>query len=82
VLRKAAHGLGCSTVLRQRMAQVMSHGLVPLAIIAVAIVLVLGLINMMRGGSPHRSQKLMRLRVLLQFVAIVVIMLTIWVMRG
>jgi Hypoxia induced protein conserved region len=64
------------------MAQVMSHGLVPLAIIAVAIVLVLGLINMMRGGSPHRSQKLMRLRVLLQFVAIVVIMLTIWVMRG
>jgi hypothetical protein len=33
---------------------------------------------MARGGSPHRSQKLMRLRVLLQFIAIVVIMLTIW----
>jgi hypothetical protein len=55
---------------------------VPLAIVAVAIVLVLGLVNMMRGGSPNRSQELMRLRVLLQFVAIVVIMATIWMMRG
>jgi len=50
----------------------------PLAIGAVAIVLVLGLVNMMRGGSPNTSQRLMRLRVLLQFVAIVVIMITIW----
>ncbi len=58
----------------------MSHYAVPAAIAAVAIVLVLGLINMMRGGSPNRSQKLMRLRVLLQFVAIVVIMATIWAM--
>jgi len=41
---------------------------------------VLGLVNMMRGGSPNRSQKLMRLRVLLQFVAIVVIMATVWLM--
>ncbi|MGA7974653.1 MAG: twin transmembrane helix small protein [Pseudolabrys sp.] len=47
---------------------------------AVAIVLVLGLVNMMRGGNPNRSQKLMRLRVLLQFAAIVIIMTTIWVM--
>ena len=53
---------------------------VPAAIVAVAIVLLLGLINMMRGGSPNRSQKLMRLRVLLQFVAIVVIMATVWAM--
>ena len=35
---------------------------------------------MMRGGSPDTSQRLMRLRVLLQFVAVVVIMLTIWAM--
>ena len=42
---------------------------------AVALVLLLGLINMMRGGSPNRSQNLMRLRVLLQFVAIVITML-------
>jgi hypothetical protein len=64
------------------MSDFMSHYAVPAAIGAVAIVLVLGLINMMRGGSPDRSQKLMRLRVLLQFVAIIVIMATIWMMRG
>ena len=58
----------------------MSSYLVPLAILAVAAVLVLGLVNMMRGGSPNRSQELMRLRVLLQFIAIVVIMATIWMM--
>ncbi|MEJ2625319.1 MAG: twin transmembrane helix small protein [Pseudolabrys sp.] len=62
------------------MSNFMSHYLVPAAIIAVAIVLVLGLVNMMRGGNPNRSQRLMRLRVLLQFVAIAVIMATIWVM--
>jgi Hypoxia induced protein conserved region len=62
------------------MSNFMSHFLVPAAIVAVAIVLLLGLINMMRGGSPNRSQRLMRLRVLLQFVAIIVIMATIWVL--
>ena len=54
------------------------YSLVPFAIAAVFIVLVFGLVNMMRGGSPNTSQKLMRLRVLLQFVAIVIIMATIW----
>ena len=62
------------------MASFLSHWLVPIAIGAVAVVLVLGLINMMRGGSGNTSQKLMRLRVLLQFVAIVVIMFAIWAM--
>ena len=62
------------------MADVLSTYVVPLAIGVVAIVLVLGLVNMMRGGSPNTSQRLMRLRVLLQFVAIVVIMITIWAM--
>jgi Hypoxia induced protein conserved region len=62
------------------MSEFMSHFLVPAAVIAVAIVLLLGLVNMMRGGSPNRSQRLMRLRVLLQFVAIIVIMATIWAM--
>ena len=64
------------------MADFMSHYAVPVAIGAVAVVLLLGLINMMRGGSPNTSQKLMRLRVLLQFVAIIVIMATICIMRG
>ena len=48
------------------------------AIGIVAIVLIMGLVNMMRGGSPQRSQQLMRMRVMLQFVAIVVIMIAIW----
>jgi hypothetical protein len=64
------------------MSQFMSHYMVPIAIGAVAIVLVLGLFNMMRGGSPNTSQTLMRWRVILQFVAIIVIMATIYVMRG
>lgn len=54
--------------------------MVPFAIGAVAIVLVFGLANMFRGGSPHLSQKLMRLRVLLQFIALVIIMLALWMM--
>jgi hypothetical protein len=51
---------------------------VALALGAVAVVLALGLWNMMRGGSPSRSQNLMRWRVLLQAVAIGVIMVTLW----
>ena len=57
------------------------NNLVPIAIGAVAIVLVLGLFNMMRGGSPNTSQRLMRLRVLLQFIAIIVIMAAVWAMK-
>ena len=55
--------------------------LVPLAVGVVAVVLILGLANLMKGGSPQTSQKLMRLRVLMQFVAIVIIMVTIWAMK-
>ena len=56
----------------------LSNYLVPIALAAVAFVLLLGLLNMMRGGSPNTSQRLMRLRVLLQFVAIVVAMTALW----
>jgi len=56
--------------------------LVPVAVGLVAVVLLLGLVNMLRGGSANTSQKLMRWRVGLQFVAIVVIMAAIWVTRG
>ena len=41
---------------------------------AVLVVLILGIVNMMRGTSPNRSQTLMRWRVILQFVALVVMM--------
>lgn len=58
----------------------LSSYLLPVAVAAVAIVLLLGLLNMMRGGSPNRSQYLMRMRVLLQFVAIVIAMVAVWAM--
>jgi NADH:ubiquinone oxidoreductase subunit 6 (subunit J) len=63
------------------MSDVLAFYAVPIAVGAVAVVLLLGLANMMRGGSPNTSQRLMRLRVLLQFVAVVIIMVTIWVMQ-
>ncbi|WP_456659126.1 twin transmembrane helix small protein [Bradyrhizobium sp. JR3.5] len=62
------------------MTSVLSTIILPFAVGAVALVLLLGLVNMMKGGSPNTSQKLMRLRVLLQFVAIVIAMLAVWAM--
>ena len=62
------------------MTSILSTIILPIAVAAVAVVLLLGLINMMRGGSPNRSQKLMQWRVLLQFIAIVLTMLTVWAM--
>jgi uncharacterized membrane-anchored protein len=63
-----------------QMTSFLSTIILPVAVGAVALVLLLGLLNMMRGGSPNRSQKLMQWRVLLQFVAIVIAMLTVWAM--
>jgi len=62
------------------MGTVLSKFVLPIALAAVALVLLMGLVNMMRGGSPNTSQKLMRLRVLLQFVAICITMFALWVM--
>jgi hypothetical protein len=45
---------------------------------AVAFVLVLGLINMLRGGSANLSQRLMRWRVGVQLAVIVIIMRVLW----
>ncbi len=52
----------------------------PIALGAVTLVLLMGLLNMMRGGSPNTSQRLMRLRVLFQFIAIVIAMCAVWAM--
>lgn len=52
--------------------------LAPVAVAAVAVVLALGLLNMVRGGSASLSQTLMRWRVILQFVAIVIVMAVIY----
>jgi hypothetical protein len=48
------------------------------AVLAVGTVLVMGLWNMAKAGSPNRSQSLMRMRVMLQGVAIVVLMGVLW----
>jgi hypothetical protein len=49
--------------------------------VGVVIVLIRGLINMMRGGDGVTSNKLMQMRVLLQFIAIVLIMLAVYFTR-
>jgi hypothetical protein len=51
---------------------------IPFALVAVATVLLLGLWNMMRGGSPNLSQTLMRWRVVLQFIALCLVMAAIY----
>lgn len=51
---------------------------VAIAVGAVGVVLLLGLWNMLRGSNPGRSQRLMRWRIGLQFVAIVIIMAVIY----
>ncbi len=56
--------------------------LIIVALVAVAIVLLLGLLNMMRGGSANTSQKLMRWRVGLQFLAIIVAMTILYLRHG
>ena len=70
----------CARCYVARMDSFLGKIILPVAVGAVAFVLLLGLINMMKGGSPNTSQRLMRLRVLLQFVAIVITMLAVWAM--
>jgi hypothetical protein len=48
----------------------------------VAIVLIRGLFNMLKGGDANTSNKLMQLRVLLQAIAVLLIMLTLWLTGG
>ncbi len=55
--------------------------LVPIALAAVFVVLLLGIWNMMRGGSANKSQTFMRWRVGLQFVAIIILVGALWFSR-
>lgn len=59
--------------------QAVLYYLTMVAVAAVFVVLLLGLWSLSRGKSPNLSQKLMRWRVGLQFVAIVLIMLFVYV---
>lgn len=49
---------------------------------AVVVVLGLGLWNMMKGGSGSRSQQLMRLRIILQALAIAVLLGALYLFGG
>jgi len=53
--------------------------LIPIGIVAVTIVLLLGLLNMVRGGSSTLSQTLMRWRVGLQFAVVILVMIFFYV---
>ncbi len=54
--------------------------LIPLALLAVTITLFIGLFALFRGGEFGRSysNKLMRLRVLLQAIAVAVLVTAVW----
>jgi hypothetical protein len=51
------------------------------ALVAVSLVLLAGLWNMLRGTNPNLSQTLMRWRVGLQFLAIVIMMALVYLLR-
>ncbi len=54
--------------------------LIPAALLAVAAVLAFGIYSLFRGGdfSRSNSNKLMRLRVVMQALAVVVLMGAVW----
>ena len=54
--------------------------LIPLCLAAVLVVLALGIYALFRGGDFGRSysNKLMRLRVLIQFIAVLVLVAAFW----
>lgn len=59
-------------------------GFLYIAMLAVVGVLVFGIVNLYRGDekSRSRSNKLMRLRVVLQFVAILILLVILWVRQN
>lgn len=52
--------------------------LILLAVAAVSIILLAGLVNMSRNGSGNLSQQLMRWRIGVQFIAVCLIMVSFY----
>jgi Hypoxia induced protein conserved region len=73
--RRSPHRPGAR---RAALMETVLHGATFVALAAVVIVLALGIINMVRGNSGNRSQLFMRWRVILQFVAIVIMMTALY----
>ena len=66
------------------MAQDPLFTVVVMSMAAVAIILMIGIGGFGRGGEINRkySNKLMRMRILAQFIAVVLILLFVWIARG
>jgi hypothetical protein len=64
------------------MGQLILNIFAAIAMAAAAGFVVLGVINMVRGGDGWTSQKLMRARVIAQFVAIVLLMSALFLFGG
>lgn len=58
--------------------QAATNLIVAIGVGAVAAILLLGLLNMLRGNNPHLSQRLMRWRVGIQLAVIVIILAVLW----
>ena len=58
--------------------------LIPISFLAVVGVLGVGLYGMFKGGEFNKkySNKMMRMRITLQFVARVILMTTLWIATG
>ena len=52
-----------------------------IAVLAVAVVLIIGLRNMTRGGDGNFSNKMMQLRIFFQFIAVLLIIGAIYFAR-
>ncbi len=63
------------------MPNVFYYLLIPITIAAVTLVLFTGIYGMLKGGKFNKqySNKLMRLRILLQFFAITIIMIALYI---
>jgi hypothetical protein len=65
-----------------RIMSTLVYYLIVLATMAVCGVLLWGLSTLLRGDNPNLSQKLMRWRIGLQFIAILLIMMFVFLTRG
>ncbi len=54
---------------------------IPLAMVATLVVLGFGVVQMIRGGDPRRSNKLMQYRVVLQGVALLLFAILMMLFR-
>lgn len=64
------------------MAQFALNGLIIVVMLIAFGIVIAGFVNMLRGGSGNVSQKLMRARVIAQFVAIVLLMAALFLFGG